>query len=186
VTQIPGNDHQVVLEWPAWRGGVELLGAEDALAELRQNFETLERYATGSGKNRERLAANVLEHLILRCNKLNTPSAEGISDRRIRKTIDLLTQNLAEPLPLTELGSHCHLSPSRLSHLFGEQLGVSPRAFVERQRLERAKELLAHTTLSVAKIAEQVGFESPFYFSRRFKRHTALTPRDYRAQRKPF
>lgn len=173
---------QPLLEWPEWCDGIKLLSGAEALTELRGHFTDLEHYAAGFGRHRERLSGNALERLILRCDELGTLNAERIFDRRILKAVDLLTQNLADPPPLTELSHHCHLSPSRLSHLFTEQVGTSPRAFLEQQRLERAKELLTYTTLPVAKIAEHVGLE-PFYFSRRFKRYAALSPRDYRAQR---
>jgi AraC family transcriptional regulator of arabinose operon len=52
--------------------------------------------------------------------------------------------------------------------------------FVERQRIERARQLLVMTSLSVKEIGRGVGFESPFYFSLRFKRHTGKSPRSFR------
>lgn len=169
-----------LLAWPLWRNGVRHLSCEDSLPELQQAFETLVQDSTGYSKHRERLASNALERLILRCDELNALSQEGVVDRRILRVASMLTHNLAEAVTLTSLSRYCHLSPSRMSHLFTEQLGVSPRTFLERQRLERAKELLTHTTLPVAQIAKQVGFDSSFYFSRRFKRYVSLSPRDFR------
>jgi AraC family transcriptional regulator of arabinose operon len=55
--------------------------------------------------------------------------------------------------------------------------------YVEARRIERATQLLRVTSLSVKQIAEQVGFESPFYFSLRFKKATGISPSAYRDNR---
>jgi len=54
----------------------------------------------------------------------------------------------------------------------------------ERQRLERAKQLLELTSLPVYAVADKAGFRSPFSFATRFKKRTGLTPTAYRAQRR--
>ena len=72
------------------------------------------------------------------------------------------------------------LSPSRLRHLFGEQMGVSPRQFQEDQRLRRARDLLALSRHTIGEIALEVGFSNPFYFTLRFKKQTGESPRAFR------
>ncbi len=57
---------------------------------------------------------------------------------------------------------------------------MTPQQFLEQQRLARAQTLLARTSHSIGAIAAEVGFESPFYFTLRFKRHTGLAPTDWR------
>jgi transcriptional regulator GlxA family with amidase domain len=57
---------------------------------------------------------------------------------------------------------------------------MAPLAFLENQRLRRARELLENTSLSLTEIAGQAGFSSPFYLSLRFKRQFGLSPRDHR------
>jgi AraC family transcriptional regulator of arabinose operon len=82
------------------------------------------------------------------------------------------------------LARRCGLSRSRFAELFREQMGVSPLAFLENQRLRRARELLEHTSLNLAEISVQAGFASPFYFSLRFKKHFGASPRNYRRQKR--
>jgi AraC family transcriptional regulator of arabinose operon len=74
------------------------------------------------------------------------------------------------------------MSVSRVAHLFREQVGVTPQQFLERQRMERASQLLEMTALSVKEIAHQVGFENPFYFTLRFKRQTGQSPTAFRSR----
>lgn len=90
---------------------------------------------------------------------------------------------LAEDRPIAYYAALCHLSESRFSHLFHEVTGQSPLAYLGDARLRRAEELLSDTALPVSAIAEAVGVKSPYYFSRFFKRHTGVSPSDYRARR---
>jgi AraC family transcriptional regulator of arabinose operon len=75
-----------------------------------------------------------------------------------------------------------------MAHLFRAQVGQTPQRFLEQQRLDRAKQLLAFTPNSIKTIAYELGFENPFYFTLRFKRYTGSSPRQYRksAQQRQF
>ena len=75
-----------------------------------------------------------------------------------------------------------NLSPSRLAHLFRSQTGQTPQQFVERERITRARQLLLLTSRTVAQIAGEVGYENPFYFTLRFKKHTGFSPTEWRRQ----
>ena len=94
--------------------------------------------------------------------------------------MEILCQRPAERVTVGGLARACGLSRSRLAELFREQTGASPLAFLELQRLRRARELLEHTALGLAEIAEAVGFSSPFYLSLRFKKQYGVSPRGYR------
>ncbi|RME70993.1 MAG: AraC family transcriptional regulator, partial [Verrucomicrobia bacterium] len=57
-----------------------------------------------------------------------------------------------------------------------------PLDYFNRLKVQRACELLATTTLSIAEIAEQLGFDDPYYFSRLFRKIMGMAPRVYRRQ----
>ena len=59
---------------------------------------------------------------------------------------------------------------------------MTPLQFIEQQRIDRARQLLEHTGHTIATVAHQVGFDNPFYFSRRFKQATGMSPSDFRRQ----
>lgn len=80
---------------------------------------------------------------------------------------------------IEEYATQCHLSRSRFLHLFKQYTGLSPHAYVTRIRLEKAKDLLINTTLSVAEISRIVGYPDPLYFSRIFKKYTGVSPKMY-------
>lgn len=92
---------------------------------------------------------------------------------RIRESleVDLTIQQVAE-----ELG----VSYSNFRKLFKEFTGISPALYQQDLRLQRAKELLATTTLSIKEIAYRLRFESPDYFSSKFKIKTGKKPSEFR------
>ena len=68
----------------------------------------------------------------------------------------------------TELAAICHMSPSFFRKKFSEALGVSPKEFCLRKRLDRANSLLESGEFTVSEVCELLGFSSPSYFSRIF------------------
>lgn len=70
---------------------------------------------------------------------------------------------------------------ARFSRRFRTQLGLSPRAFLVRARLERAKSELRMSSLPIGTIAAALGFCDIYHFSRRFRQHVGCSPRRYRA-----
>ncbi len=79
---------------------------------------------------------------------------------------------------LLELG----ISASFLRQLFHKKYGKSPWQYVIDKRMDYAKKLLLYSTYSVREISEFAGFESPFYFSRIFKKHMGISPAYYRME----
>ena len=69
---------------------------------------------------------------------------------------------------------------SCLYRAFQEEFGCSPSAYLTRYRIQRACQLLRHSTLPVSAVAASVGFEDPFYFSRAFRREVGCSPTAYR------
>ena len=73
-----------------------------------------------------------------------------------------------------------HLSESQLRRRFVAAYGIPPIAYRNRLRCKIAMELLCRSELGVAQIAQQVGFEDPTDFYRRFRAETGLSPSDFR------
>ena len=72
------------------------------------------------------------------------------------------------------------LSPSRYREVFKEATGLSPLEYVLRQRIHLACELIEQGDLSISQVAELCGFTDRLYFQRFFKKHTGVTPAQYR------
>lgn len=147
--------------------------------KIEARLKEVHALATGGSPRREDFAMNALEHTLLLLDTLN-PAGQRPLDPRVLRAQTFLRGHLGRAVALRQVAEACHLSVSRLSHLFREQVGMTPLEYLEVERLERAKRLLIFTNLRIQSIAAEVSFENPFYFARRFKRATGLSPRDFR------
>lgn len=84
---------------------------------------------------------------------------------------------LADPPGLDELAERLHLSVSSLAHRFPRETGMTVVERIRWLRVREARRLLARRGASVKRVAEQLGFSSPFYFSKVFREVTGVPPR---------
>jgi AraC family transcriptional regulator, arabinose operon regulatory protein len=174
----------VLLNWPEIFPGVMKLSLRGNKKIVRL-FQAAHGLATGMQARREWMAINALEGLLLLCDSINPQSEASIGyDSRVQEVVEHICRNLATPLNLGDLARVCHLSISRLSHLFRENLGMSPQRFIETQRMDRAKRLLLIPQMRIGEVAAEVGFRDPFYFSQRFRREAGMSPRAYREEQR--
>ncbi len=96
----------------------------------------------------------------------------------IRKYIYRNIANAA--LSLEMLSRHFGYSSEHFSRKFRQMTGVTLQSFIGDMRMERAKELLSDPASSITWVSRQVGFKDPAYFSKVFKRHTGLLPKEYK------
>lgn len=91
-------------------------------------------------------------------------------------------ENLGRRLQLADAAVAADLSPNYLAHLIKKETGKTFVDLVTERRMEKACELLAHTTLRIGDIAAAVGFEDEAYFARRFRQRYDVAPRQFRVQ----
>lgn len=136
----------------AWRPGTETILGAFVMEALAEILAVL-------GENRERTRpASLVAH-----------KAQG-----------LLARDPAAPKSMPNLAAQLHVSYSAFRRNFKIETGHSPRQFVVESRMKRARELLATTDLTVARIADELGFDSVHYFSRLFARKQGQAPSSFR------
>jgi len=89
-----------------------------------------------------------------------------------------------EEISLGEVAHSVGLTPSYLSTLFREHMGVSYSDYLTSLRIEKAKELLQGSSLRVYEISHKVGYPNHYYFNRLFKKNVGTTPLDFRKSNK--
>jgi AraC-like DNA-binding protein len=95
-------------------------------------------------------------------------------DRRIRRSLELLQQT--PPAEISTIAAAVGLSTSRLRHLFTMELGISPKSLLKLTQLERARQLLFNSFLSIKEIASHAGFTDVSHFVRDYKEAYGETP----------
>ncbi|PZE21706.1 helix-turn-helix transcriptional regulator [Paenibacillus xerothermodurans] len=91
-----------------------------------------------------------------------------------------LRMHYKEDISAKMLGESLNFHPVYIARCMQKEFGCSPFEYLMQYRLEQAKLLLLQTDLPVARIAEQVGFQQPSYFSSSFTKYEKISPRDYR------
>lgn len=91
-----------------------------------------------------------------------------------------MRDNLQRELSLGEFANSVNLSAWRLCHVFTSEVGMSPIQYLRFLRMERAKQLLETSFLSVKEIGHQVGLNDESHFVRDFKKAYGLPPTRYR------
>ncbi|MCF2859247.1 GlxA family transcriptional regulator [Pseudoalteromonas sp. SMS1] len=100
--------------------------------------------------------------------------------QRFQNSIEFIQNNIDKPLSLEMLADEASLSPRHFRRVFTEKVGVSPMRFVQRLRLEKAKDLLCNSELSIAHISQLIGFGSPSLLTRKFTQEYGVNPTQYR------
>lgn len=143
-------------------------------------FEDLLRYSNRVGLLSEELTYNALERiLLLTLQHVATPRNLQF-DERVQQVLDYMTRHLAMVMTVEDLAKMVNLSSSRLAHLFKNQVGGSVVVVLRKARLRQAARMLRFTSKRIADIASDVGFQSPYYFTREFTREYGVSPRKYR------
>jgi len=101
-------------------------------------------------------------------------------DRLIDNVISEIREHYMEDISLTSLASKYNVSMGRLSEMIKEHLKVNFSDYIASLRIQRAKELLRDESLSIQEIAEIVGYNDYFYFTKVFKKVEGISPSKYR------
>jgi AraC-like DNA-binding protein len=103
----------------------------------------------------------------------------------LRRARDLMDARYAEPLNLDDMAAAAGFSRYHFAREFRVVFGETPRAYLSRRRVERAKDLLTHANLTVTEVCMVVGFASLASFSRRFRELVGCSPSEYRKRTPP-
>jgi AraC-like DNA-binding protein/mannose-6-phosphate isomerase-like protein (cupin superfamily) len=124
-----------------------------------------------------------VDRLVIEVTRLRSPRSP--SRLRIHPAVaeirDLLDREYVSPWTLRDLAGRVGLAPTYFAGIFGHELGISPHRYLIEARINRARQLLAASDLTITAVAMEVGFGSGQHFARVFRQVTGRTPRDYRA-----
>lgn len=100
----------------------------------------------------------------------------------IKEVVSYVSTNFKEDITLSKLAEHVHVNSTYLSTLFKQEMGIPFTTYLNNIRLSHSEELLRTSYHSITEICLMVGFTSPSYFTKVFKKHYGIGPREYRLQ----
>lgn len=114
-------------------------------------------------------------------SKINTDKWESQSYKyKISKILRFIDNNLDGNLSNKKLSSLVNMSPNSFLRLFTNELRISPKQYILKKKVEKACVILNYSEYSIDEIAQQLGFNDRFYFTRVFKKYTKVSPAAYR------
>jgi len=156
---------------------------EEIFLKIDQEYQHIDKHT-------QDIILSQIDLLLNYCNRFYERqfiTRKAVSHDVLSKMEQLLTdylndkQTLTTGLPTVEfLANQLNLSPHYLSDLLRSLTGQSAQQHIQERLIEKAKEYLSITTLSVAEIAYQLGFERPQSFNKLFKRKTSISPLAFR------
>lgn len=165
-----------LLRKAAEQGGVHPVYLDSTSSELARKVESLTAFDEGVSLMREMVRSYcwlVRQHSIHHYSPL------------VQKTIAYIEADLSGDLSLHALAILQNVSPGYLSTLFRKETGKTVTDFVTQRRMEHAAKLLRTTSLQIQTIAQHCGISDVNYFSKLFKRHYSMTPRQFREESRP-
>ncbi len=107
-------------------------------------------------------------------------TADGRPRAIVREAVRYIRNGIGKRLSVDEVAAAVHVSPSHLSHIFRQDLGMTVMECTTRIRLEEAKRLLGDVRHSISEVARMVGYRDPAHFSRCFKKSEGVSPTAFR------
>lgn len=117
-------------------------------------------------------------------NSRHYPVIESTINDCVESAILYMQENIRETLTLTEISEHSNYSVSRFSNLFKQKTGYAPMDYFMQMKIQQACQLLDFTDKAIKDVAFTMGFDDPYYFSKRFKQVIGMPPQQYRAIKK--
>jgi len=108
--------------------------------------------------------------------RLSIPTRIGVRHPKLSRVIQIMEQSIEEPISPATLARDVGLSTRQLERLFRRYLDRSPKRYYMELRLQKARNLLMQTDMSVINVALACGFASPSHFSKCYRAHYGTTP----------
>lgn len=141
------------------------------------------RKSTGPAKSMRIHAAllDVISCYIEQAAQAMPESPGTLSSNKLSKVLQYIDANLDEDLTVTALAELVHHHPNYFIRFFKNHLGMTPKAYIYERRLEKAKQLLNASDMTIGEIARATGFHDIFHFSKAFKKRLGIAPSEYRS-----
>ena len=173
---------------PVSEGGhpFSFFNLRDEQKDILRYLNAMVQEATSQSMSYELVCHNLLEILLIKILRHQHFDLEVGKQSKATKDISFIKHYLEtyyhESIQLEDLASMTHLSRFYISHSFKKEIGMSPMEYLIDIRIKESKILLRTTKYSISQVADIVGFTTPTYFSKQFRKSTGISPTDYREQ----
>ena len=155
---------------------------------LKGTFEQLSAEYMAQNLGTELIVNKLTEVILVELIRINFGRQEdhsflkALKDKRISKSLQLLHNSPQQSWTIELLASEIGMSRAAFAKRFNDMVGQPVFAYLSQLRIQKAKELIKHTTLAIDDIALDIGYQSERAFSKTFSKFVGITPKQYRKQ----
>ncbi len=129
------------------------------------------------------IASNILENWLREIVRMRKGQKTSRMPETIATTRAYLESHYADPINLAGMARQAHISVPHLCALYKKHCGVSVMAYVIKLRLAKAQHLIQDTAMPIGQVAQAVGYDDLFHFSKLFKKHYGMAPTTMREKK---
>ena len=149
-----------------------------SMTDLLQKEIAVQKY------NYRALIFSLMQTLVLAIDRLKTMQRGGEKEKNTHQEIAknfkrYIEENMDQFLSLADYAGALHISIKKLTNISHEYFLMSPAKYIAYRKILEAKRLLSNVKISIKEVAYQLGFDQPTYFTKYFKKHTGLTPKEF-------
>jgi len=168
------NDYLQNSIFPEKKAYVKNIGYHDDVIFLFNNaFEISKKDMPSCSKLLTGITLQIIAYV-------ETPGYQSIPGKKedyfFEETVSKIRQNIKKGIDFYEIAKSYNMSYSHFRKLFKDKSGLPPNSFLIQERLEYAKRLLCCSDLTIKEVAEKSGFNSVYYFSKKFKEKEGISP----------
>ncbi|SFK99165.1 AraC-type DNA-binding protein [Paenibacillus sp. 1_12] len=110
-----------------------------------------------------------------------SPQGEMTSKhQRMMNVLEWIRIHAVEPISVDDAAREFNYNPDYLSRLFKKEMGMNMQEYIQKVKVDRAKDELGRTDLTIKEIAQRLGFDDEKYFMKVFRKHQQMTPTEFR------
>lgn len=155
--------------------------------ELAQSMNKLINVCSGTNIGKDILADLTLQELVVHIIQTQNlqiatqPSAHVTQDNPLGYVISYIRANINEKIQVDDLSEKACMSRTTFYRAFKREFNLSPLDFILKEKIKRAKQILAESKSSISDVCYELGFSDLNYFGRQFKKSEGISPSQYRS-----
>lgn len=162
-----------------------IVTSRNITAEINQDFQNTafsDAFSVLSSQTDINMIKDYVLKTLLEYIAVVTTAKEHKENPIVKKVCEYIYANTQEDISLDQMAEYANVSSFYLSKLFKEEKGVTFVNFLNDTRLEKSRDLLRNTDLSIKEITASVGYNDQNYFSRIFRNKYGVTPTEFRSE----
>ena len=178
-----GSDASIILNATDFSKSTPVLVTDGLCDEIREQLLGIYRARGNRFVDSVEMTGRLYQTLAMFMKNSSENKSLDTAGSYVQKAVSYISANYSYPITVEDISGYVGVSRSHLFRSFETILQESPKEYLTEFRIRQACYLLEHTALSIAAVANSVGFDNSLYFSKTFRKAKGMAPREYRLKK---